>query len=220
LPRAPRRRVPRDPASARKEAILSYLGIVVTSAFASNALLSFGLGSIPVRGSTERQEGPRELASALALAGVNALASSFLWAVHSLLLFPLALDSLDILFFALLAVPSLKFISRAAAYSAANGPLSLVGSKADDLIVGSLVFGVALISARGGYSLPEALTASVASGLGYWLAFALLESVRERLELSDLPRPFRGGAAMLISAGLMAMAFMGLDAAFVQGLAG
>jgi Na+-translocating ferredoxin:NAD+ oxidoreductase subunit A len=194
---------------------LSYLGLVVTSVFASNALLSYGLGSMP----GPRRGGSSQVASALALACVNALASAFMWGLHSLFLFPLGLESLDILFFALLAVPLLKFISRAASLSKL-GLLSILGSKADDLVVNSLVFGIALLAGRGGLTLPETLAASAASGLGYWLAYALLESIRDRLELSDLPRPFKGAPAMLISTGLMALAFMGLDAAFVKGLAG
>ncbi len=194
---------------------MSYLGIVVTSVFASNALLTYGLGPVPGRG----RDRPGSFASAVALTCVNALASFFLWAVRALVLSPLGLGSLDILFFALLAVPLLKFLSRAASVPG-DGLLSRVGAQADDLIVGSLVFGVALISSRGGYTLPEALTASSAAGLGYWLVSTLLESIRERLELSDVPDPFKGAPAMLISTGLMALAFLGIDAALVKGLTG
>jgi electron transport complex protein RnfA len=147
------------------------------------------------------------------------LASAFLWAIHTLVLAPMRLDSLDILFFVLLAVPLLKFITRAVSASR-EGLLSRIGARADDLVVSSLVFGVALLSSRSGYSLPEALAASTASGLGFWLAEFLLESLRERLDLSDLPYPFRGAPAMLLSAGLMALAFMGMDAAFIKNLAG
>lgn len=194
---------------------MSYVGIVVTSVFASNALLTYGLGALPGRGPDRATSFP----SAIALTAVNAVASFFLWLVHSLVLYPLGLSSLDILFFTLFAVPLLKFIARAARVPG-DGLLSRVGAKADDLIVGSLVFGLALLSARSGYSLPEALTASAASGLGYWLVSLLLESIRERLELSDLPDPFKGAPAMLISTGLMAMAFMGVDSVFVKGLTG
>jgi electron transport complex protein RnfA len=198
---------------------MSYLGIVVTSVFASNALLVYGLGSVPGYGPGQKHSGSGQLASAMALTCVNALASAFLWSLHSLVLAPLGLKSLDVLFFAMLAVPLLKFIARATAFSG-NRVLSLVGGMADDLIVGSLVFGVALISSNSGFSLSEALVASAAAGLGYWLASVLLESIRERLELSGVPGPFKGAPAMLISAGLMALAFMGVDAAFVKGLAG
>lgn len=194
---------------------MTYIGIVVTSVFASNALLTYGLGSIPNRG----RGGLGSLPSAVALALVNALAAFFLWVVHTLVLFPLGLGSLDVLFFALFAVPALKFLSRAAS-SSGKALLSRIGEDADDLVVGSLVFGLALIVSRGGYTLPEALIASSAAGLGYWSVSLLLESIRERLELSDLPEPFKGAPAMLISAGLMALAFMGMDSAFVKGLTG
>ena len=194
---------------------MSYLGIVITSVFASNALLAYGLGSIPVHA---EEETGRSL-SVLALVLVNALASSLLWALHSLVLAPLRLASLDILFFALLALPLLKFLAKLTAHSS-NTLLAGMGAKADDLIVGSLVFGIALVSSNSGYSFPEALAASAASGLGYWLATVILGSIRERLELSELPAPFRSAPALLISAGLMALALMGVDAAFFRNLAG
>jgi electron transport complex protein RnfA len=193
---------------------MSYIGIAVTSAFVSNALLTYGLGAIY----ETRREGSASFASALALSLVNALASAFLWAVHGFVLSPLGLESLDVLFFAIAAVPLLKFLSRAA--SGSNlAFVERMGSRAEDLVVGSLVFGVALLSTKGDYSLPEAVVAGAASGLGYWLAEFLLEALRERLELSDLPLPFKGAPSMLISAGLMALAFMGIDAAFIKGLA-
>jgi Na+-translocating ferredoxin:NAD+ oxidoreductase subunit A len=197
---------------------VSYLGIILSSVFASNALLAYGFGSIPER----ERKGAVTLASALALAAANALASVLLWLIRSLVLQPLGLASLDVLFFALIAVPLVKFLARMAQQGAIRQESLLfrVGERGDDIVVGSLVYGIALLSSRGGYSLGEAAAASVTSGLGYWLALFLLESVRERLELTDLPAPFRGAPAMLISAGLMALAFMGIDSAFVKGLVG
>jgi electron transport complex protein RnfA len=197
---------------------VSYLGIVLTSIFASNALLTYGFGSIP---EFERRSSA-SFASALALACVNIVASALLWLIHSLVLAPLGLASLDILFFALIAVPLIKFIARVAQQgSIKQGSLLFkLGERSDDIAVGSLVYGIALLSARSGYSFPEALAASAAAGLGYWLSQFLLEAVRERLELSDLPAPFRGAPAMLLSAGLMALAFMGVDAVLVKNLVG
>lgn len=197
---------------------MSYLGIILGSIFATNALLAYGLGSIP----EGERRGSASLASALALAAVNVLASSLLWIIRNLALAPLGLGALDIFFFAIIAVPLLKFLARLAQQGALrqDGLLFKVGERSDDLVVGSLAYGLALLSARSGYSLPEAAVGSLASGLGYWLSLFLLEAVRERLELSDLPAPFKGAPAMLLSAGLMALAFMGIDAAFVKGLVG
>lgn len=197
---------------------MSYLGIVLTAIFGANALLAYGLGTIPER----ERKGSVSLASALALAIVNVIASALLWLIRSFALVPLGLAYLDVLFFSLIAVPLIKFLARLVQQGALKpeGLLSRLGERSDDLVVGSLVYGIALVSSRSGYGLPEAALASLASGLGYWLSLFLLESVRERLELSDLPAPFQGAPSMLISAGLMSLAFMGIDAAFVKNLVG
>lgn len=194
---------------------MSYIGIAITSVFVSNALLTYGFGAIPSRSG----EDSGSLSSAIALALVNMIGAAFAWAMRALVLVPLGMGELDILFFAIAAVPLLKFAARASSGSNLKF-LSTASRRAEDLIVGSLVFGIALLSSRGAYSLPEAIVAGAASGLGYWLAEFLLGALRERLELADIPRPFRGEPAMLISTGLMALAFMGIDAAFVKGLVG
>ena len=197
---------------------MSYLGIVLASIFTSNALLTYGFGSIPER----ERKGSTSLASALALTCVNVVASAILWLIHSLVLAPLGFASLDILFFALISVPLIKFIARVAQQGSIkqSSLLFKLGERSDDLVIGSLVYGIALLSARSGYSFPEAVAASAAAGLGYWLSQFLLEAVRERLELSDLPAPFRGAPAMLLSAGLMALPFMGVYAALIKNLVG
>jgi len=116
-------------------------------------------------------------------------------------------------------VPLLKALSRSAAGSGAAFPAK-AASIADELVISSLVFGVALLASRGGFSLPEALASGASSGLGYWLAWTLLGALRERLELNGLPGGMKGPPALLVSAGLMAMAFMGIDAVLVANLVG
>ena len=194
---------------------MSYLGIVVSSVFAANALLVYGFEVCP----GFRQRGARSLASAIALAVVDSLAAGLLWCIRVLALEPLGIEGIDLFVFVLAAVPLLKALSRTAAGSG-QGFCSRVGSAADDLVVSCLVFGTALVAARADFSLLEALAASACSGLGYWLAATLLEALSERLALSGLPSALRGAPAMLLSAGLMAMAFMGIDAAFVENLVG
>jgi electron transport complex protein RnfA len=166
-----------------------------------------------------KQRGTASLASAFALAVVDSIAAGLLWCLRVLALAPLGLERLDLLVFVLAAVPLLKTLSGTLIGSG-SGFFSRVGSVSDDLVVSCLVFGIALVSSRSGFTLPEAILAGASSGLGYWLATALLDAIRERLELSVLPRAFRGAPAMLVSAGLMAMAMMGIDAAFVRNLVG
>jgi len=187
----------------------------VSSVFASNALLSYGFEL----SAGFRRDGACGLPGALALTLVNCLAAGLLWCFRLLVLSPFGIERLDLLVYVLLALPLLKVVSRVAA-GAGDGFLARIGESADELVLSSLVFGIALVASRGGFGLPEALLAGAASGLGYWLAVVALDALRERLELSDLPAALKGPPSMLISAGLMAMAFMGVDAIFVKNLAG
>ncbi len=193
---------------------MSYLFIVLTSVFSANALLVYGLGVCPAF----RRERRGPWVHLAALAFVNALASILFWIVRSFALAPLGLESLDIILYAVLIAPLLKYLSR---FIASSPAVSLVrmGAAMDEAVTSCLVFGVALIATRSNFSLLEALAASIAACLGYWLALIVLDSIRERLELSDLPASFRGAPALLLSAGLMAMAFMGVDYALLRSVA-
>ncbi|HUW41255.1 MAG TPA: Rnf-Nqr domain containing protein [Rectinemataceae bacterium] len=193
---------------------MSYLGIVALSVFGANALLSYGFAPCPA----SRLRGLVGLAAFVALFLANALAASLLWALRALVLRPLGLDYISLIIFVMIAIPLVRLFFRAIA--AKSGFLHRLSTAADDILVSSIVFGIALISTRSGYSILEALVASVSSAIGYWMAAVLLDALRERLELSDVPEAFRGAPAMLISAGLMAMALMGFDAVFIKNLAG
>jgi electron transport complex protein RnfA len=194
---------------------MSYLSIVLTSVFSANALLVYGLGACPAF----RREGKKPLVSIVSLALVNLFASGLFWSLRTLVLAPLHLEALEAIVFAVIVAPLIKYLARALV--ASQSPfLSRVGSAVDESALSCLVFGLALLISRRGYSLPEALLASLASAFGYWAAIVLLDAIRERLELSNLPESFRGKPALLLSAGLMAMAFMGLDTVFVKTIAG
>lgn len=73
------------------------------------------------------------------------------------------------------------------------------------------VLGVALLNVQNGFNFIESVTYGVTGGLGFLLAIVLFASVRERLEFSDCPKCFEGFPIALITAGLMALAFMGFS---------
>jgi electron transport complex protein RnfA len=194
---------------------MSYLSIILTSVFSANALLVYGLGACPAF----RREGKNPFVSIVSLAVVNLFASGLFWVLRVLVLAPLHLEALEAIAFAVIVAPLIKYLARALV--ASQSPfLSRAGTAIDESALSCLVFGLALLISRRGYSLPEALLASLASAFGYWAAIVLLDAIRERLELSNLPESFRGKPALLLSAGLMAMAFMGLDTVFVKTIAG
>ena len=61
------------------------------------------------------------------------------------------------------------------------------------------------------WGLHTALTYSIAGGMGFALAITLMAGIREELELADIPKPFRGPGIALLTAGILAMAFMGFS---------
>lgn len=193
---------------------MSYLAIILASVFSANALLVYGFGICPAF-----RKGRRGVwAQILALALVNIIASSLFWLLRRFLLVPLGLDSIDVIVYAVVIAPVIKYLARFIA-SSGNPFLIRVGAAADEAVMSCLVFGVALVVTRSDYGLGEAVLASLASCVGYWVAVIVLDSIRERLELSAVPPAFRGAPGLLVSAGLMAMAFLGIDSALLHNLA-
>ena len=72
----------------------------------------------------------------------------------------------------------------------------------------------------GGYTAAESLVAGCAAGVGFMLVRALMAAISERLEIERIPRALRGFPLELISAGLMAYAFMAFDRAFLSRILG
>ena len=71
------------------------------------------------------------------------------------------------------------------------------------------VLGVAVLNTQNGYNFIESVVYGVTGGLGFTLAILLFASVRERTEFAEYPKPFEGFPIALVSAGLIALAFMG-----------
>ena len=73
------------------------------------------------------------------------------------------------------------------------------------------VLGVALVNVQKGYDFLQSVVNGAAGGIGFTVAIVLFASIRERVDKTDCPKSFRGFPIALISAGLMALAFMGFS---------
>ena len=73
------------------------------------------------------------------------------------------------------------------------------------------VLGVALLNVQEGYDFVFTLVYSFSAGLSFMLAIVLFAGVRERLETADIPKPLQGFPIALVTAGLIAMAFLGFS---------
>ena len=75
----------------------------------------------------------------------------------------------------------------------------------------TLILAVALQNSLNTLTLSQSVRSGLGAGLGFSLVLILFCAICERLAAADVPRPFRGAAITMISAGLMSMAFMGLS---------
>lgn len=73
------------------------------------------------------------------------------------------------------------------------------------------VLGVALNSVTKGYSFVESIVFGIATAVGFFIAIVLMAGIREKIEYNDIPKPFQGTAIVLLTACLMAIAFMGFS---------
>ena len=73
------------------------------------------------------------------------------------------------------------------------------------------VLGVALNSVTKGYNILESVVYGFATAFGFFIAIVLMAGVREKIEYNDIPKPFQGTAIVLLTACLMAIAFMGFS---------
>ncbi|MFZ4617365.1 MAG: hypothetical protein ACOYM2_14375 [Rectinemataceae bacterium] len=191
------------------------MGVILVSTFASNALLSYGLGAC------DAARGGRHgsIRTGIALLASTFVAGILLWIISSLVLKPLGLRGFEILALALVVVPVMRYISSFLAQKVGTAGEGLF-MRVDEVSLSCVVFGIALIVTRQGFGPVEVILASLSSVAGYSAATGLLGAINARLELSDIPAPLKGGPGILISAALISMAFSVLDVDFIARMVG
>ena len=184
---------------------MTTVGTVLTFTFANNVVLGQLLGVCPFLG-LPREPRPA-LRASLALAAAMPAAALLSWAVRRLVLAPLGLESLELIALCLvLALPLLL---------PARGRAGLLLPHA---LVNCAVLGVGLLSAGAGAG--ASLATGAAAGAGYLLAVVVFSGLRERLDREWAPKAMRGLPLSLLTAGLMALAFLAFDRTLLAGLAG
>ena len=188
--------------------ITNLLAIMLGAILANNFIFSQFLGICPFLGVSKKVD--TAVGMGIAVTFVMGVASAVTYAVN-LLLVRLGLDSMQTVAYILVIAALVQLIemflqkSVPALYSALGIYLPLITTNC-------AVLGVALQNTQNSYNFIESVVYGVTGGLGFTLAIILFASVRERLESSsDCPKCFEGFPLALISAGLIALAFMGFQ---------
>jgi electron transport complex protein RnfA len=144
----------------------------------------------------------------IAVIFVLTMASIITWFIQRYFLVPLKLEYLQTIAFILIIAFLVQLVEMFIKKSSRDLYLAL-GIYLPLITVNCAVLGVALINIREDYNFPKMLVFSIASAVGYSLALVIFAGLRERFEISRIPKPLAGTAIGLVTAGLMSLAFLG-----------
>ncbi|HKL49639.1 MAG TPA: electron transport complex subunit RsxA [Wenzhouxiangellaceae bacterium] len=180
--------------------------IIVSAALVNNFVLIQFLGLCPFLGVSNKLEGAAGMAMATAF--VLTLASVASYMLTAWVLAPLGLEYLRIVAFIVVIAALVQLTELLMRHSA---PMlhRVLGIYLPLITSNCAVLGVALLNVRTQHSLVESALYGFGAALGFGGVLVLLAAARERLAMADVPESFRGAPIGLITAGLMALAFMG-----------
>ena len=146
----------------------------------------------------------------LAVIFVMGLASAICWIVNEYILVTLHLEFLQTIAYILVIAVLVQFVemflkkSVPSLYSALGIYLPLITTNC-------AVLGVVLLNTQYSFNFLQSVVYGVTGGMGFMLAICLMASVREKIEFADYPESFNGFPIALVTAGLIALAFMGFS---------
>ena len=185
---------------------ITLFAIVIGAIFVNNVVLSQFLGICPFLGVSSKVD--TSLGMGMAVTFVMALSSVVTWAIQNYILVPFGIEYMQTITFILVIAALVQMVEivlkkiSPALYQALGIFLPLITTNC-------AVLGVAIIAVQKDFDLLTSVIYSVSTALGFALALILFAGIRERLEIEETPQAMRGVPIALITAGLLAMAFMG-----------
>ena len=186
----------------------SIITIALTAILINNFIFSQFLGCCPYLGCSSKVD--TAIGMGLAVTFVMGLASAICYIVDIYILVPLNLQFLETLAFILIIASLVQFVEMflkkaiPSLYSALGIYLPLITTNC-------AVLGVVLLNVQYGFNFIQSTLYGVFGGLGFLVAIVLFASVRERIDHAEYPECFEGFPICLVSAALLALAFMGFS---------
>lgn len=182
--------------------------ILVGTVLVNNFVLVRFLGLCPFMGVSKNLEAA--FGMSLATAFVLTLSSAVSYLLHQYVLVPLELDYLRTISFILVIAVSVQFTEIMVRRLS---PLldQVLGIFIPLIATNCAVLGVALLNVQQAKGFVQSVFFGFGAAMGFALVIVLFAAIRERLDAADIPRPFRGVAIALMTAGMMSLAFMGFS---------
>ena len=185
---------------------MEYFVIIISAIFVSNIVLAQYLGICPFLGVSGK------VSTAIGMSGavlfVMTIATIVTWLIYNYVLMPFGLSFLQTISF-ILVIASLVQMVEIILKKISPPLYQALGIFLPLITTNCAVLGVALLTVGREYNLMEGVVFAVASAIGFGLAMVLFSGLREHLDLMDVPKGMRGVPIALVTAGILALAFMG-----------
>mgnify|MGYP000395176124 CR=1 FL=1 len=190
------------------ELLTTLFSVSLGAILVNNFIFAQFLGICPFMGVSKKVD--TALGMGVAVIFVMGVASAVCWPINNYILIPNKLVFMQTVTYILVIASLVQFVEMflqkavPTLYQALGVYLPLITTNC-------AVLGVAILMIQKEFNLLQSVTYSVATALGFALALVLFAGIRERLDFEDVPKAFKGIPIALITAGILAMAFMGFS---------
>ena len=186
----------------------TYFAIIIGSIFVNNVVLSQFLGICPFLGVSSKVETSMGMGAAVTF--VMALSALVTWLIQTYILVPFDIEYMQTIVF-ILVIAALVQMVEIVLKKVSPSLYQALGIFLPLITTNCAVLGVALSMIQKEFTLLQGVTYNVATALGFALALVIFAGLRERIEFEEAPKAFQGVPIALITASILAMAFMGFS---------
>ncbi|SFM48646.1 electron transport complex subunit RsxA [Thermodesulforhabdus norvegica] len=174
----------------------------------NNFVLSYFLGICPFVGVSNRLDSAFSMGCAVTF--VMTLAAMVAWGIYHLVLVRYGLEFLEIVSFILVIASLVQLVEM---FIRKTSPVlyQALGIYLPLITTNCAILGVALLAVLKNYTFAETVSFAIGAGLGFTLAIVMMAGIREELDAADVPVPFKGPGITFITAGILALTFMGFS---------
>ena len=187
---------------------LSYFAIIIGAIFVNNVVLTQFLGICPFLGVSSKVETSMGMGAAVTF--VMALSAIVTWLIQTYVLVPLGIEYMQTIVF-ILVIAALVQMVEIVLKKVSPSLYQALGIFLPLITTNCAVLGVAILMIQKEFSLLQGVVYNVATALGFALALVIFAGLRERIEFEEAPKAFQGVPIALITASILAMAFMGFS---------
>ncbi|MBR6962841.1 MAG: electron transport complex subunit RsxA [Prevotella sp.] len=187
---------------------MEYILIFISAIFVNNIVLSQFLGICPFLGVSQKVN--TSLGMSAAVAFVLTLATIVTYLVQYYVLNPFGLQYLQTIAF-ILVIASLVQMVEIVLKKVSPALYQALGIFLPLITTNCAVLGVAILVIQKDYSLLQSIVYAFSTAIGFGLALTVFAGIREQMALSNIPKGMRGTAIVLVTAGLLSLAFMGFS---------